>query len=58
MSLAQGALTLMLTVLLILLVLAILGGGVGYSRFGYAGRSPAGRILLVGLVLWLTGTRL
>lgn len=48
----------MLTILLVLLVLALLGGGLGYSRFGYAGMSPAGLILLVVLVLWLTGTRL
>ena len=48
----------MLTILIILLVLALLGGGLGHSRFGYAGWSPAGLLLLVVLVLFLTGTRL
>jgi hypothetical protein len=48
----------MLTILVILLVLALIGGGLGHSRFGYAGWSPAGLILLVVLVLLLTGTRL
>jgi hypothetical protein len=48
----------MLTILVILLVLALIGGGIGHSRFGYAGWSPAGLILLVVLVLLLTGTRL
>lgn len=48
----------MLTILFILLVLALVGGGLGHSRFGYAGWSPAGLILLVVLVLLLTGTRL
>ena len=46
----------MLTILLIvLLVLALGGGGFGHSRFGAAGWSPAGIILLVLVVLWLTG---
>lgn len=48
----------MLTILLILLLVALIGGGLGYSRFGYAGWSPAGLILLVVLVMLLTGTRL
>ena len=47
----------MLTILLILLLLAIVGGGIGHSRFGYAGWSPAGLILLVVLVMFVTGTR-
>lgn len=46
----------MLTILLILvLVLALGGGGWGYSRYGYVGMTPAGLILLVLIVLWLTG---
>jgi hypothetical protein len=45
----------MLTLLIILLVLALLGGGVGYSRFGYAGWSPAGILVVILLVLLLTG---
>jgi hypothetical protein len=48
----------MLTILMILLVIALIGGGVGHSRYGYAGWSPAGILLLVVLVLFLTGTRL
>jgi hypothetical protein len=47
----------MLTILVILLILAAIGGGIGHSRYGYAGWSPAGVILLVVLILWLTGTR-
>lgn len=48
----------MLTILLILLVLALVGGGVGHSRYGYAGWSPAGLLIVVLLVLFLTGNRL
>ncbi|MBK6684221.1 MAG: DUF3309 family protein [Deltaproteobacteria bacterium] len=44
-----------MTLLIILLVFALIGGGVGHSRFGFAGWSPAGAILLVVLVLFLTG---
>jgi hypothetical protein len=45
----------MLLALIILFVLAVCGGGLTYSRFGYTGMSPAGIILLVLAVLWLTG---
>ena len=45
----------MLTILVVLLLIALIGGGVGQSRFGYAGWSPAGLIVLVLLVMWLTG---
>ena len=45
----------MLTLLIILLVLALIGGGVGSSRFGYAGWSPAGLLLVVLVILLLTG---
>ena len=48
----------MLTILVILLLVALLGGGLGHSRFGYAGWSPAGIILVILLVMFLTGTRL
>jgi ABC-type transport system involved in cytochrome c biogenesis permease component len=48
----------MLTILFILLVLALVGGGVGHSRYGYAGWSPAGLIVVVLLVMFLTGNRL
>jgi hypothetical protein len=45
----------MLTLLVILLVVALVGGGVGHSRFGYAGWSPAGILILIVLVMALTG---
>ncbi len=48
----------MLTILFVLLVLALVGGGVGHSRFGYAGWSPAGIVILVLLVLYFTGNKL
>jgi len=46
----------MLTIILIiLLVAALAGGGWGYSRFGYAGWSPAGILIIILLVMLLTG---
>jgi hypothetical protein len=45
----------MLTILLIVLLIAMLGGGLGYSRFGYAGWSPAAIIAVIVLVLLLLG---
>lgn len=48
----------MLTILFILLIVALLGGGFGHSRFGYAGWSPAGLLIVVLLVLFFTGNRL
>jgi hypothetical protein len=48
----------MLTILLILLVVALFAGGFGHSRWGYAGWSPAGVLLAIVLVLFLTGQRL
>jgi hypothetical protein len=45
----------LMTFLIVVLVVALLGGGVGHSRYGFAGWSPAGLILLVLGVLWLTG---
>lgn len=48
----------MLTILVIVLIIALIGGGLGHSRYGYVGWSPAG-ILLVILLLWLlTGHRI
>jgi hypothetical protein len=43
------------TLLIILFVFALLGGGFGQGRFGVAGWSPAGMILLVLIVLFLMG---
>lgn len=48
----------MLTLLLFVLVLALVFGGVGHSRYGYVGWSPAALVLLVLLVLFLSGHRL
>jgi len=48
----------MFTILIILLVLALLGGGLGHSRYGYAGWSPAGVLIAIVVVLLLTGHRL
>jgi len=46
----------MLTILLIvLLVLALGGGGWGYSQYGAVGMSPAVVLLLVLAVLYFTG---
>ncbi len=48
----------MFTILLIILVLALLGGGLGHSRFGYAGWSPAGVLIVILLLLMFTGHRM
>lgn len=42
-------------ILVILLVLSLGGGGLGYSRYGAAGMSPAAVVLLVLAVLLFTG---
>lgn len=48
----------MFTILLIILVLALVGGGVGHSRYGYAGWSPAGILVVILLVMLFTGHRI
>lgn len=45
----------LITILLVVLVLSLVGGGWGHSRYGYAGWSPAGIILVALVVLWFTG---
>ena len=45
----------LLIVLLVVLVLSIGGGGWGHSRYGYAGWSPAGLVLVVLALLYFTG---
>jgi ABC-type methionine transport system permease subunit len=45
----------LMIILIVLFALAIGGGGWGHTRYGYAGWSPAGILLLVIAVLWLTG---
>jgi hypothetical protein len=47
----------LMTILLVLLVLALLGGVVGHSRFGYAGWSPAGIVVAILLIWLLFGNR-
>jgi hypothetical protein len=42
-------------ILMVLLVLALGGGGWGQSRYGYVGWSPLGIILVVIFVFWFTG---
>ena len=46
----------LLTILIILLVLALLGGGFGYGRYGGVAWSPLGLLLLIALILVLTGS--
>jgi hypothetical protein len=45
----------LLVIFVVLLVLSLAGGGWGHSRYGYAGWSPAGIIVLVFVILWFTG---
>lgn len=45
----------MLTVLIILILAALLFGGWGSSRYGYAGWSPLAVVILVLIILYLTG---
>jgi len=45
----------LMIVLIVLLLLSVAGGGWGHSRYGYAGWSPAGLLLLVLAIFWLTG---
>jgi hypothetical protein len=45
----------LMILLIVLLVLAIGGGTWGYSRYGAAGWSPAGLVVVILLLLWMTG---
>jgi len=45
----------LLMILIVILLVSLAGGGWGHSRYGYAGWSPAGIIIAVLLVMWLTG---
>jgi len=45
----------LMLILIILVVAALAGGGLGHRRFGYAGWSPAGILVVVLLVLYFTG---
>ena len=46
-----------LTILLIVLLLSLVGGGIGHSRYGAAGWSPAGILLVVLVIMMFTGHR-
>jgi hypothetical protein len=48
----------MFTILFIILILALIGGGMGHSRYGYAGWSPAGVLIVILLLLLFTGHRI
>lgn len=45
----------LLTILLVVLVLSLVGGGIGHSKFGFAGWSPAGIIIIILVIMLLTG---
>jgi hypothetical protein len=45
----------LMIILLVLLVAALAGGGWGHSRYGYAGWSPAGILIVILLIMLLTG---
>ena len=45
----------LMILLLVVFVAALVGGGIGQSRIGYVGWSPAGVILLVVVLLFFTG---
>ena len=47
----------LMTILIVVLILAVVGGGIGHGRLGYAGWSPAAIILVILLVLLLSGHR-
>lgn len=53
--LAQEERIMLMIILVVLLVAALAGGGLGHSRFGYAGWSPAGLVVVVLLLLYFTG---
>ena len=45
----------LLTILVVVLLISLIGGGFGHSRFGAAGWSPAGIILVILAILFFTG---
>ncbi len=45
----------LITILVVVLLLSLIGGGLGHSKFGYAGWSPAAIIVVVLLVLLFMG---
>jgi hypothetical protein len=47
--------TMLLTMLVLAFLIALLGGGFGYRRYGYASISPLGVVIVVAIVLFLLG---
>jgi len=45
----------LMIILIVLVVAALAGGGLGHQRYGYAGWSPAGILIVVLLLLYFTG---
>jgi hypothetical protein len=45
----------LLTIIVILLVVALIGGGWGYGTYGWPSLSPVAVILIVLVVLYFTG---
>jgi hypothetical protein len=45
----------MMLILLVLLAVALLGGGYGHSRVGYYGWSPAAILVVIVVIMALTG---
>ena len=45
----------LMTILIVVLILSLIGGGIGHSRVGMLGWSPAGIILLVLVIMFVTG---
>ena len=43
------------TILIILLLIALFAGALGNENYGWFGWSPAGVIVLILVILWLTG---
>jgi hypothetical protein len=44
-----------LTIILIILLIALLLGGVSWPRYGPAGLGPLGLVLILVLIFWLLG---
>jgi hypothetical protein len=43
------------TILIVLLLVSLIGGSVGYRRYGYMGWSPAGVVLVILAVMYFSG---
>ena len=48
----------LLTILVILLICSLLGGGLAHSRYGYLGWSPTGALVAAVVIVLLLGNRL